>query len=813
MISFYIFLLIFFLEATTILNREYVFFLYSLIPVFYYLEKEFKKETIFLPVKVFIAYFLFIIFSFFSFYFSVDRINTIDHLFFYAAVFFVLIIAFNEKEKILKNFKKILVVLGGVFCLFSLLPKEIFWPTAYQLIFPLYPNHNHLGDFLGMVLIWLLYDWINKNNKKDLLTLFIFLPFFIFSFSRSAYVDFLIIASFIFFKNRNLKNQKKKIVLSLLTGIFLVFVFTQKEIYQAPLLNNFLPKIAQSLNFEPRSFFSQRPEYFRQGIKGFLEKPFFGWGLGNYIYPSQKYVNQNLNQVFSALSLPITILAEVGIFGFVLFLFFIILVIKEINFQRKPIYFLFFYLTLNFLTDYTYSIYGLFLFWFLLIGLSINHKKTAQINLYPIFSLGVLIFIFLKINGAIFTQLGLPQVGFYFFPFSHQSFQGIINQKINKGEIISAKKFAQNYYKNSSMSFSALVFLTDFYENLGEKKQAVFFAQKLTDNNRFPPFNALKKTYQLKKEIEGEKQANNYFLKFFEDFKTVFWMNKAFEAEVFDFCFKENIIYCRYHHYFAPEKKGVEKTDRNDPYQAIYTLNNEGFNERFDYQVKKPKDVFRILVIGDGNAFGFLVNTKDNWVEKLEDKMNFQFSIFNFQKNIKKVEVINLAYHSFDLAYQVERFRRQGIKYQADLVLWMNNDFLRINEIFLPLTEKYSWIYQSNEVLKKYQNQGKYFPPWDLARQDYQKKINEEGIDIDSYQKERIKEFFELYQGPVVFVSLYEIPDFAKKELLSRKNVYLFNPKDFSQNQSYYFKKVKSINPIGHQKLAEMIFDFLKEIF
>jgi len=807
MISFYLFLLIFFLEATTILSRDYVFFIYSLIAAFYYLEKEFKKEVVFLPKKIFFSYFLLIIFFFFSFYFSVDRINTVDHLFFYIAAFFILIIAFNEKEKILKNLKKILIFLSGIFCLISLLPKEIFTPTAYQLVFPLYPNHNHLGDFLGMILIWLLYDWIKSKNKKDLLIFLAFLPFFILSFSRSAYLDFLIISTLIFLKNKKINFPVKKIYLAILITVFLFFVFTQKEIYQIKPIDQILPWVKGTIKFEPRPFFSGRIEYFFQGIRGFLDKPFFGWGLGNYIYPSQKYVSQNLQQVNSALNLLLTLLVEVGLIGFFWFLVFLSLLIKSINYQEKPIYFLFFYLSLNFLTDYTYSIYGLFLFWFLLLGLSIKEKKANLTNLYPMFSLLVLIFIFLKINGLIFTQIGFSQIGFYLFPFNHQAYQELINQKINEKEIMAAKKLAKSYYKNSSLSFSALTFLTGFYENLGEKKQALFFAQKLTDNNRFPPFDALKKTYYFKKEVEGKKKADDYFLNFFYDLKTVFWMNKNFEDEVYNFCFKENIVYCRYRYYLAPEKKGFEKTDKNDPYQAFYTLNNEGFNERFDHKVKKPKDVFRIIVIGDGNAFGFLVNTKDNWVEKLEDLLNSQKN----EKN-KKFEVINLAYHSFDLAYQVERFRRQGARHKPDLLIWMNNDFSRINEIFLPLTEKYGWINQSEEELKKYQKEGRYFPSWGLAWQDYQKKIKEEKIDVESYQKEKIKEFFDLYQGPVVFTSLYEIPDFAKEELLKNKNVFIFNPKDFSQNQIYYFEKVKAINPFGHQVLSEMIFEFLRGV-
>lgn len=803
MITFYLFLLIFLFEGAAILNQNIAFFLYSLLPVIYFLEKDGRKESIFFPLKIFLSYLSFIFFAFVSLWFSVDRINTVNHLFFYLAAFFIFLLGLNEREEIKKSFKKILIILSVIFCLLSLLPKNLFLPTALQLVFPLYANHNHLGDFLGLVLIWLLVDWFSKKNKRDLIGFLLFLPFFIFSFSRSAYVDFLLISGIISLRHPQVNKNSKKLVLGIILVVFLFFLFTQQELYQSKLIANFLSVISQNFSFKPRSLLSGRPEYFFQGIKGFLEKPFFGWGLGNYIYPSQKFVSENLQQVQSALNLPITLLAEVGLLGFLGFLIFVGFIIKKIDYQKEPFYILFFYLSLNFLTDYTYALYGLFLLWFLLASLSIKKEKEKRFIFYPLFSLAIIIFIFLKINGLILTQLGLVRFGFYLFPFDHQAYQGLIAQKINNGDINSAKKLADNYYKNSLMSFSTLSFLSNFYEDLGEKKQALFFAQKITDNNRFPPFDALKKTYWLKKEVEGKKSADNYFSKFFEDFKSVFLMSSSFENEVYNFCFHEDIIYCRYHAYFAPEKKGLEKTDKNDPYQAVYTLNNEGFNERFDYSVKKPKDVFRILVIGDGNAFGFLVNTQDNWVERLEDKINFP--------KIKKVEVINLAYHSFDLAYQVERFRKQGIKYHPDLVIWMNNNFSRINEIFLPLTEKYNWINQSKEELKKYQKEGKYFPSWDLARENYQKKVKEEKINVDGYQRRKINEFFDLYQGPVVFISLYEIPDFAKEELLSHHNVYLFNPQEFPENKNNYYKKVDAISPEGHQALAEMIFDFLKE--
>jgi hypothetical protein len=518
------------------------------------------------------------------------------------------------------------------------------------------------------------------------------LPFLLFSYSRSAYIDFLIVSSFIFFNKKRPNKLAKKVVISTLTIIISFFLLTQKEVYQFKPISYFLPFIQEKLHFQPRSVFSGRPEYFKQSILGFLEKPFFGWGLGNFIYPSQKYVGENLQQVLSALNLPLTILTEVGIFGFLSFIFFVFLLLKNINWQNKPFYYLFFYLSLNFLTDYTYSIYGMFLLWFLLTSLSINSSKKKSFSFYPVFSFIITFFIFLKLTGQILTLVGYPYYGFYFFPFNHLTFQAIIDYQLETGKIKKAQQLANNYYQLSLNSFSSLNYLSQFWQKLSDKKKALFFAQKITDNNKFPSFDTLKKVYYLKKELEGKENANNYFLKFFENLKTTFWLNKNFEDEVWRFCFENNIIGCRYRYFYLPPKKTIEKNKNPNLPQAVYTLNKDGFNERFNYPINKEKDVFRILVIGDANAFGFLVNTKDNWVEKLEDLFKVQSSKLKVKH--KKFEVINLAYHSYDLAYQIERFRQQGLKYKPDLVIWMNNDFSRINEIFLPITEKYAWIKQ-----------------------------------------------------------------------------------------------------------------------
>lgn len=89
---------------------------------------------------------------------------------------------------------------------------------------------------------------------------------------------------------------------------------------------------------------------------------------------------------------------------------------------------------------------------------------------------------------------------------------------------------------------------------------------------------------------------------------------------------KENLIFPPDHElkYYYESKPNVTETDQPEwlPYNAVYTLNSDGFNERFDYSLKKSPKTFRVITLGDSFTFGHFVNTADNFPEKLEDVLN-----------------------------------------------------------------------------------------------------------------------------------------------------------------------------------------------
>ncbi len=116
--------------------------------------------------------------------------------------------------------------------------------------------------------------------------------------------------------------------------------------------------------------------------------------------------------------------------------------------------------------------------------------------------------------------------------------------------------------------------------------------------------------------------------------------------------------------------------------QIVYSINNDGLNQKSNYSVKKPDKVYRIVTIGDSFTFGDNVSTGDNYPSQLEDILNKQC----ISKDVNKFQVINLGVPGYDIRYAVERYKIKGRKYDPNLILWfiIGDDFRRIDEEQIP---------------------------------------------------------------------------------------------------------------------------------
>lgn len=131
-----------------------------------------------------------------------------------------------------------------------------------------------------------------------------------------------------------------------------------------------------------------------------------------------------------------------------------------------------------------------------------------------------------------------------------------------------------------------------------------------------------------------------------------------------------------------PNLKQIEKLDWLE-HTVINTINSDALNERHDYSIDKPQDVYRIITLGDSFTFGAHVNTENNWTELLEARLNQKQTC----RDINKFEVINLGVPGYDIQYAIERYKLRGKKYNPDLILWFlkNDDFYDIAEETQPI--------------------------------------------------------------------------------------------------------------------------------
>ncbi len=773
--------------------------LVSFLPIVGFFESIIFDKKLIIPKKIFFLFLLFFVFMFSSFNFSVDQINSYFPFIFYLSSFFIFIFSYNEKRFLESSLKTFLIFSSLIFISISLVVGKNPPISSLQFIYPTYSNHNHLGDFLGLAIVYLFIDYLDKKKKIDLFLILFFFAFFLFSWSRTAYLGlFISLFLILIFK----KNSRSRITKSIFALILIFFIISQREFYQISQLNFLENFLYQNFQFRPRSVFSGRIEYFHQAIQGFLEKPLLGWGPGNFTYLSKKYVSQNLQQVSSSLNIFLTILAEGGVFVFFLFVLLISVIISSyVKNRHKPYdkyFFMFLYLMINFFFDYTYAIKTFFLFWFVVGGLIYQEKQHFKEVVFQISSIITLVIVILYLTGQIFLFTNYYSRSYLFFPFQQVAYQKEINQLIFQNQLKKSEEIAKKYLQLSSFyNFETISFFVDYYQKINQEKKALAALRFYLKNNRYPSLDMLKKYYFLQKKLDGKKSADKEFLSFTKILIDGTWFNPLVEKEIHRFCFDNNIPFCRYPYLYLPKSKSFEQT-KVDPYRAVYHFNNLGSHNQSNYPVKKPKNTFRILVLGDSHAFGFLVNTKDSWPERLTDLLNQEPG----QNSNKKIEIINLSYHNYDLLYQVERYLIDGKKLKPDLIIWMNNNFYRLHEYFAPILEKY-YSYDQEPTRTEYQKKGIYFPSWQLASEEYYKQINKK--EVFQKQKEAIREFFENYQGPVVFLSLEEIPQEIKESLLSSSQVVVYELKEIKEDKNNFYPQIGSLNPQGHQKIAEVI--------
>ena len=562
-------------------GREVAYYLILLMPFFLFMPQfviNTGKKIIF-PLKFSILFFLFIVFSLLSSIFSVNLQNSFQDLFLYIALFLIFIFVFNYRELVKSAVLYLIFALSFIFSIFSLfityfitqnslfsIPVDL-KGQGYQFIYSV-GGHNHLGDFLLLSLTVLLFWLLGRRFKmENLLLLLFFIPYFIFSYSRSAYLDLAATVIFIVYylwkENGILKKNFIFYVLGFtFTVVLAVFLFAvPTDTKKTPFLNSINSILQEKYDLGGKRFFAYRNYYATEGLFSLANKPLFGVGPGNFEYASQKYLNNPVEFAPTTHNLFFDIFVENGLLAGIFFILLFLQVfhsiidqlfshqqlasnskfsaIQQSNNLTTIFIFIFIVMLFNFQTDYTFLIRSFFLLFFVVAGLIYSEKRIIEIKfLVPVFSL----VLFLIFNLIIFSNLTLSKnnylLAFYSYPLNKDVYVPLINSQLAIGNRQPARnttparnavstavwhnvaggsafKYLNYYVSLFKGDPDVLNYAGNVYYGYAGQKEALAFYEKAFSANNFEDPALIKRIYEIKLVLQGQKNAREFADKYF----------------------------------------------------------------------------------------------------------------------------------------------------------------------------------------------------------------------------------------------------------------------------------------------------------
>jgi len=515
MIFFYLFLTLLFLTDIFIFENLFKlsFYLALIFPIFLFLIAKIKNKKIFLP-KISLFYILFFVFSGLSMIFAIDKETAFEFLLIYISAFLIFIFSFNYQDELKKSFSKFIIFLC-VFASILFLINNIFhlnWFSNGASLFYTGYYHNEIASLLTLGIIINLVDYP--------LLLILFLPVFLFSYSRSAYLSLIITGLALFFKDK--RNFLLKISLFLLI-IFFLFTTSKNIIFT-----------------KNKKIFGSRDIYFSYALSSIKEKPWFGAGPGNFYFAALKrqiYYNENTT---TAHNIILDILAENGVIAGGCFLLFLFFAFKKV---KKDIYFyLVLSLSIVFLFDFAYRFNSILFLWFILLSLITTDKKALSYNYFTVILFSIIIE--LVILGKLLVKMN-PKVALVVYPFQKDAYINLIEGNITKGNSKEAIKYLNVIDKLYGGSFFITLKEAYYYRLLNNIDKSIYFYEK---SLKLRPFLVVDDTSILKQLLELNVKTYGRYI---GRKKTIYFLNNLFIKDtrknnpvndrMIDFCQRNNL--------------------------------------------------------------------------------------------------------------------------------------------------------------------------------------------------------------------------------------------------------------------------------
>lgn len=530
------------LEGVGIKTLHHYFLLYYLtVPTLLYFYIFIKSHPLHLPRRLTFLTLLFIIFEIISLFFSYDKQTSFEYFLFSISLFFIFIFFYNFK-KMGEKFVYLLICLLGLFFIgysfFPLFPPHL----EKQVVMASYASHNHLGDFLGLLLLFILTFRLKKHPALIIIAFFSVFFFFIFSFSRSAYLAFVITAGLFFIQKYKTIRCTYLYIGAISLGIILIVfsLVSSQNITQTSPLFNLQQYVSKTMILYPRDFLSGRDLFAKQALQSIKEHPLFGIGAGNFLKASLKY-NENNNISDSAHNIFLEVATEQGVPAALLLLVIVLLILSSTLNHPPSIFYLFLYLLINFQTDYTYQIYLFLILATIIAATMYKEEKEMALPLWLYGGVNIILLgsLVMMITSALLLKQNNPVSALFWYPLNRQAYIEAIKQ--NEGN--NAPTFIEKGLSVAPYDTGIILAASEHYLKVGEKEKALSLYEKAYRANHLISFSIMKQIYFLKKELRSPKEAETFLKEIILSFHQIY-VTENFKKELNDFCVQERKKLC-----------------------------------------------------------------------------------------------------------------------------------------------------------------------------------------------------------------------------------------------------------------------------
>ena len=524
--------------------HQYFLLYYLIVPTLLYLYIFIKSHPLHFPPRLTFFSILFFSLGIISLFFSHDKQTSFEYFLFHISLFLIFIFFYNFK-KTGEQFVYLLICLLGLFFIgYSLFP---FFPPHLekQVVLASYASHNHLGDFLGLFLILLL----SYHKRFFFIAFFSIFWFFIFSFSRSAYLAFVLTAGLFFIQHRHTIRRSYFYIAAISMGIILIVFALVSSQNITPTSSLFNPQqyFSKTMILNPRDLFSGRDIFAKQALQSMKEYPLFGIGAGNFLKASLKYnVGNNISD--SAHNIFLEVATEQGIPAALLLLAIALLVLSSIlnhppacRQAGLPLGYLFLYLLINFQTDYTYQIYLFLILTTIIAATAYKEKEEMTFPLWLYGSVNVILLgtLVLMTTSALLLKQNNPTQALSLYPLNRQAYIDAIKQN-NDGN---APSLIKKGLSVAPYDTGIILAASEYYLKVGEKEKALLLYEKAYSANHLIAFSIMKQIYFLKKELHSLKEAEIFLKEIIRSFHQIY-VTESFKKELNDFCIQNQQRLC-----------------------------------------------------------------------------------------------------------------------------------------------------------------------------------------------------------------------------------------------------------------------------